>query len=185
MNIDERNTWLVDNIEHVTQLLTNFCNKYEEVDFEELYLEIIERLISFLDTHEHVRYGYFLSDTSKHINIWQWIQNQSMKFKKSKKVIEEPHYCFEELYFRDLDLNFITDYVYEIAKEVLNPWELATFLMRVEWECSFKDIAEILEFNSPGIARNFYRRACLKLHATVDLRNKLKDFRELYFIGGY
>ena len=35
MNIDERNTWLVDNIEHITKLLKDFCDRYEEVDFED------------------------------------------------------------------------------------------------------------------------------------------------------
>lgn len=186
MNIEERNAWLVDNIEHVTRLLTDFCDRYKEVEFEELYLEIIERLIAFLDSHEQTRCGYFTSSiTGKESNVFQWILNQSIRYKnkKSKKVKEEPHYCFELLYLEDLELNFVTDYIYTIAKEILDPMELAVFLLRIEWECTFDDISAILGFRSRESARRYFENARRKLYWNRDLRFKLKDYRDLY-LGG-
>lgn len=189
MNIDERNSWLVDNMEHITRLLTDFCGRHKGVEFEELYLEIIEKLIGFLDSHDLVHYGYFKSDTGKETNVWQWILNQSRRFKdsKEKKNKEEPHYCFELLYLNDLDnleLNFVTDYIYEIAKKELSPMELAVFLMRIEWECTFEEIATILGFRSRESSRRYFENARRKLYWNMELRFKLKEYRDIY-LGGF
>ena len=184
MNIDERNTWLVSNIEHITRLLRDFCDRYKEVEFEELYLEMIEKIIEFVDTHELVDPGYFRSDKGTTTYIWQWILNQSMRIRNKKKNVEEPHYCFELLYLEDLDIPFISEYIYKTAVEVLNPWELASFLLKAEWDCTFSEIAETIGVGKKQ-ARDFYQRACRKLYATRSLRNQLKDYRDLYFYGGF
>ena len=108
-----------------------------------------------------------------------------MRAKCKTENQEEPHYCFELLYLKDLDLPFVNDYVYETAIEILEPLELAAFLMKTEWDCTFAEIADILEFKSRESARRLYDKALLKLRNKRSLMNKLRDFRIIYLNGGY
>lgn len=133
MSEEKRNEWLVENIGSVTETITRYCKKHERDDFEELYLEIIEWLIGWLDKHEEPP-----------TYISQLVGNKVHKVatKKDKHNFEEPHFCFELLYSPDFYKNLLPEEVCNVCK--LTDLEKVIFMNIVYDELSFKQCGMIL-----------------------------------------
>lgn len=133
MTVEKRNAWLVDHIGEITETITRYCEKHNRDDFEELYLEIVEWVIGWLDTHEEPpTYASMLVGNKVH----------RVALNRDKRVFEEPHFCFELLYSPDFYKNLLPEEVCTICK--LNDFEKKVFMNIVYDDLNFKQCGLIL-----------------------------------------
>ena len=124
---EKRNEWLVKNIGSVTEVITRYCEKHDRTDFEELYLEIIEWLIGWLDKHE---------EPPTYVSTLVCNKVHKVAIKKDRHDLEEPHFCFELLYSPDFYKNLLPEEICKVCK--LTELEKVIFMNIVYNDMTFK-----------------------------------------------
>lgn len=92
MTTEERNNWILENNDEIVSCLSRYCEKNPELDYDELYSDIIVYLINYLDNKGLP--NYYLSTV---------IGNYIHSILKTKKQFEIPVDFFELIFLEDFD----------------------------------------------------------------------------------
>lgn len=92
MSIEERNGWILEHINTIEKTLKNYCERFPELDYEELYSDTMVYLIDYLDRKGMPSYG-----------LSSFIGNYVHKLLNSKTCYETPVDFFELIFLQDFD----------------------------------------------------------------------------------
>lgn len=93
MTVEERNKWILENNEKIVECLTGYCERNQELVYEELYQDTILYLIDYLDRNG-TPCGYLKT----------FLGNYVRKILKTKKEGKEiPVDFFELVFLQDFD----------------------------------------------------------------------------------
>jgi len=145
MTTEQRNSWIVDNLDYITAYIKRYCDRFPELDFEELYSEEIERVINKLDNIE---------EAPKRTDIGTFI-GLHIHRKIDSVIMEEPHYCFERVY--DFD-PFLSIYRWEIEKlcgKYLSERMTDIFIKYLVDDLTFEEISKELGITPKRVRKEF------------------------------
>lgn len=103
MDLDSRNKWLVENMPSVCETIQRYCDRDPELDYDELYLEMVEYLILRCD-YDNKMLEYKPKDI-------KGIVGRKINYIRHKpKSVEEPYdpeFFKTRLYFEEFDKHLI------------------------------------------------------------------------------
>lgn len=177
MTQEERNKWLLDNMDVITSTIHRYCGRDPELDYDDIYSEIMEYLIKRLDQDHSGKY-----QKMKSCEITQKVGNRIHSVRGRAKPNEELHdpADFEELYFPDLESG-ITKWEYDSVP--MSERERIVFDKYITGDYTLDEIAD--EFNvTRERVRQIFSKACKKVFwKKVYKKGKEKVYFRVRFNG--
>lgn len=171
MTQEERNNWLVKNIDIITSTIERYCKKHEDLDFDDVYMDVMEYFIKRLDGC----YGDELIDISKS-KITQLTGHRITAIRRSVKPEEDPHdpSDFERIYIPDLESGIT---LWEYQDVPLTERERLVFDYYITGNYTLDEIAAMHGVTRERV-RQIYEKACKKIFFKKYFRNGTD---EVYF----
>ena len=171
MTQEERNNWLVKNIDIITSTIERYCKRHEDLDFDDVYMDVVEYFIKRLDG----RYGDELIDIPKS-KITQLTGHRITAIRRSVKPEEDPHdpSDFERIYIPDLESGIT---LWEYQDVPLTERERLIFDYYITGNYTLDELAAMYNLTRERI-RQIYEKACKKIFFKKYFR---KGTDEVYF----
>lgn len=164
MKIEERNGWILENINTIETTLKSYCERFPELDYEELYSDTMVYLIDYLDRKGTPSYG-----------LASFIGNYVHKLLKSK-TYETPVDFFELIFLQDFDFESSAIVKSLIEKAAFDDELYFVNIVRdiAVDGCTYKETSKKYGLRNPKQTRDDYHYALMKLRmAAISLRYNL------------
>lgn len=165
MSTEERNGWILENINTIEATLKDYCERFPKLEYEELYSDTMVYLIDYLDQN---------GIPSKKLTTI--IGNYIHKLLNSKTCYETPVDFFEMIFLQDFD--FESSAIVKALIEKANFDDELYFVSIVRDiavdGCSYKETSKRYGRRNPKQTRDDYHYALMKLRmAAISLRYNL------------
>ena len=164
MNTEERNGWIIENINTIETILKNYCERFPKLDYEELYSDTMVYLIDYLDRKGMPSYG-----------LASFIGNYVHKLLNSK-TYETPVDFFELIFLQDFDFesSAIVKALIEKAKFEDKSYFVNIVRDIAVYGYTYKETSKKYGLRNPKQTRDDYNYAIMKLRmAAISLKYHL------------
>ena len=165
MNTEERNKWILTNIDEIEKILRRYCDRNPVLDYEELYSETMIYLIDYLDERGEPKNG-----------LSTFLGNYIHKILKAKNQYETPVDFFELIFLQDFDFESSA-----IVKALIEraQFDNESYFVNIVKDiavdgCTFKQVSEKYGLRNSKQTRADYLYALTKLRmAAIRIRYNL------------